>query len=322
MTDLITVIVPIYNAEKSIAQCVDSILAQKYCNLEVLLINDGSTDNSLAKCYEYANKDKRVRVMDKPNSGVSDTRNLGIMNAKGDYIAFVDADDRVDSEMYSKMHQQAVLTSADLLFCYFYEEINGITCKKNERALKRVVYGKDLRPMFSTKNNVMGSVWRILIKSSLCKTLSFNEKVKLEEDKLFVLEAIAKAEKMAIVEDFLYYYKLNVSVNKYYSDNLFEEKKYLYFCESKFFDCLPIGAVKAEKYRIYLKTAMSVLYNSNDYQQDMKRLRNDTFFKEAQKWVYLKNYIANESMRNGIKAILLKLGMYKLLKSIITRSKM
>ena len=92
----ITVIVPVYNTEKYLRRCVDSILAQTFTDFELLLVNDGSTDGSGAICDEYAQKDSRVRVFHKENGGVSSARNIGIDNAQGDWITFIDSDDRIE----------------------------------------------------------------------------------------------------------------------------------------------------------------------------------------------------------------------------------
>ena len=95
MNKLISVIVPVYNAEKYLKECVESLINQTYINLEIILINDGSTDNSIQICNEYADYDSRIIVVDKLNEGVSKTRNLGIEIAKGDFITFVDSDDYI-----------------------------------------------------------------------------------------------------------------------------------------------------------------------------------------------------------------------------------
>ena len=92
-TPIISVIIPVYNAERYLASCIDSVLAQKGCDFEILLINDGSADHSLEICNDYASRDTRIRVFDKPNGGVSSARNLGLDNAVGEWITFLDSDD-------------------------------------------------------------------------------------------------------------------------------------------------------------------------------------------------------------------------------------
>ena len=94
----ISIIVPVYNAEKYIGTCIDSILKQTYQNFELLLINDGSSDNSLEVLNQYSKKDKRIRVIDQKNIGVAKTRNKGIQLARGEYIAFIDNDDYIDED--------------------------------------------------------------------------------------------------------------------------------------------------------------------------------------------------------------------------------
>lgn len=98
MKDLISVIVPVYNVEPFISSCLDSLSKQIYQNFEVLLVNDGSTDNSGAICREYADRDSRFHYFEKENAGVADARNFGIERSKGDYITFVDSDDWVTEE--------------------------------------------------------------------------------------------------------------------------------------------------------------------------------------------------------------------------------
>ena len=92
---LISIIIPIYNAEKYLARCIDSILSQRVEDFELLLVNDGSKDNSLSICNDYAQRDSRIKVYDKPNGGVSSARNCGLDNASGEYVMFVDADDKL-----------------------------------------------------------------------------------------------------------------------------------------------------------------------------------------------------------------------------------
>ena len=101
MEKLISVIVPVYNVEEYVEKCVLSIINQTYKNLEIILVDDGSTDNSGKICDEIAIKDNRIKVIHKKNGGLSDARNVGIDIAKGDYLGFVDSDDYIDPDMYS-----------------------------------------------------------------------------------------------------------------------------------------------------------------------------------------------------------------------------
>ena len=123
MKDKISVIVPIYNMENYLKRCVESILNQTYTNLEIILVDDGSTDSSLEICRYFENKDKRVRVYTKENSGLSASRNFGVERATGVYIGFVDSDDYIEAEMYEKLYNliidfQAEVAECNLKICY------------------------------------------------------------------------------------------------------------------------------------------------------------------------------------------------------------
>lgn len=125
MKPTISIIVPVYNVEAHLRACLDSILAQTFSNFEVLLINDGSTDNSGMICDEYSERDDRVKVIHKNNGGVSSARNAGTKSACGDFIAFVDGDDWLDPDIYSKLYQLCIETNSDISICRLGRQING-----------------------------------------------------------------------------------------------------------------------------------------------------------------------------------------------------
>lgn len=116
---LVSVIVPIYNAQDHIARCVESIRRQTYKNLEILLLNDGSKDVSLEVCKMYANVDPRIVLIDKANSGVAATRNMGLREAKGKYLQFVDADDTIQPYATEMLVQRAEENGADLVIAHY-----------------------------------------------------------------------------------------------------------------------------------------------------------------------------------------------------------
>ena len=116
----ISVIVPVYNAKKYLHQCVESILSQSFADFELLLVNDGSTDGSGAICDEYVQKDSRVRVLHKENGGVSSARNLGLDNARGEWISFVDADDWLELNMYESLYKSATEEESEIVYSDFY----------------------------------------------------------------------------------------------------------------------------------------------------------------------------------------------------------
>lgn len=131
----LSIIVPIYNVEKYLKKCIDSILEQTYKNLEIILIDDGSTDNSGKICDEYENKDCRIKVIHKKNGGLSDARNYGISIATGDYLGFIDSDDVIDRDMYEILYEKITQYNADIAICGFKKFFEGenIEYKKSEK---------------------------------------------------------------------------------------------------------------------------------------------------------------------------------------------
>lgn len=121
----VSVIVPVYNSRKYLKECIESIINQDLEEIELILVNDGSTDNSLDICQKYAMKDSRIKIIDKPNGGVSSARNAGILAASGEYIGFVDSDDWIQSEMYSNMYKNIKETGSDICICNYIEESFG-----------------------------------------------------------------------------------------------------------------------------------------------------------------------------------------------------
>ena len=116
---VVSIIVPVYNTEKFLHRCIDSILTQTYTDFELLLIDDGSKDSSGTICDEYAAKDVRVRVFHKENGGVSSARNMGLDNARGEWITFVDSDDWIDDNYLEALYGACIVSGSDIVFCGF-----------------------------------------------------------------------------------------------------------------------------------------------------------------------------------------------------------
>lgn len=134
--DLISVIVPVYKVERYLCRCVDSIIAQTYTNLQIILVDDGSPDGSGAICDDYAAKDPRITVIHKENGGLSDARNAGLGAARGSYIGFVDSDDYISVDMYEKLYKAIVACNADMSVCNFrYVDENGNNMEERNNAL-------------------------------------------------------------------------------------------------------------------------------------------------------------------------------------------
>ena len=159
----ISIIVPIYNMEKLMHKCIDSILAQTFTDFECLLIDDGSTDGSSTICDEYAQIDSRVKVFHKPNGGLSDARNYGLERAQGEYTIFADPDDWVDAEGLDQLYQKAIETNADMVICdaYSNDAYHQSYVKQEPSSLNHFEVIKDLL------TRINGYTWNKLIRRAL-----------------------------------------------------------------------------------------------------------------------------------------------------------
>lgn len=196
---VISIIIPVYNGEGYLQKCIESIQKQTYSDIEIILINDGSTDNSGRICDEFTGKDKRIKVIHKKNEGVSIARNIGIQEAKGEYIGFVDCDDYLESAMYEKLLKSIVRNKADMAICNYsnneYFNLEKETLNQNE-----------LFDLILDKDKFRGYPWNKLYKSELLKNLNFNKSISLCEDLLFNCEYVTRCKKISIIDEKLYNY--------------------------------------------------------------------------------------------------------------------
>jgi glycosyltransferase involved in cell wall biosynthesis len=206
MKELISIIVPVYNAQNYIEKCVNSIISQSYKNIEIILVDDGSTDRSPLILDNYAKLDSRIRVIHKTNGGVSDTRNCGLDAAKGDYIGFIDADDWVDVKMYENLHNYLSIHEADISCCSYYNEFENYTTKTINFRKDRIFNRNE-----SLTNFLEGSfgraVWNKLFRKSILKH-RFDTGMSVGEDSYFFYQAIKNSDKMVFISKPLYHYVL------------------------------------------------------------------------------------------------------------------
>lgn len=209
--DLISIIVPIYNVEKYLDKCIKSIVVQTYYNIEIILINDGSTDGSLNICKKWKNKDKRITLLDCQHNGVSEARNIGIKKATGKYISFVDSDDYIDKRFIEKMYNKLTTAKCEIVQCGF-EKINNegkvlerSRYKKNEIKPKNEVL-KEIDSVHHVENVVL---WNKLYLASLFKDLEFPFG-RINEDEFITYKLFYKCSNIAIINEYLYYYRYNI----------------------------------------------------------------------------------------------------------------
>ena len=198
---LITVIVPVYNIEPYIKECLDSISAQTYRNIEILAVNDGSTDQSKAVMEVCAFEDERLSILDKPNGGLSDARNYGILYAKGEYICFIDGDDTIAPD-YVELLVQAVQDDADIAVCdmeYVYEDGHREFSSGGDFVSASV---KEMPSLIRINNSACNKLYR----TSLFRDVLF-PKGKLYEDLATVPIQIFRSAKVVKVNKPLYFYR-------------------------------------------------------------------------------------------------------------------
>lgn len=208
--DLISIIVPVYNMEQYLERCMNSIWQQTYTNLEIILVDDGSTDQSPQMCDEYARKDTRIKVVHKQNGGLSDARNAGLAIASGAYIGYVDSDDWIEPDMYEKMHEACIEHDAQVAICRYAQVYkdhtvqggNGkVTAFDKEELLRIYIGGHDDYIIYN-------SVWSKLFARELVDGVQF-PKGKNSEDIMYTTKAFCKANRGVYIDTCLYDYVLD-----------------------------------------------------------------------------------------------------------------
>lgn len=257
---LISIIVPVYNVEKYLKRCIDSLVKQTYKNLEIILINDGSTDNSGYLCNEIIKEDSRVKVVHKKNGGLSSARNTGLKIAKGRYITFIDSDDWIELDTYEYCVKLIKSNQADCI------EFNTIMVQNNKRIIQKkeklkIFEGKDILYYYMISSTKTGnySVCCCLFPRDAIKKLQFREG-KVNEDIDFKYKALKNCKKLVISNLYKYYYfqsgdSLSTGGLKKKDFDLYDASEILYklTCDENYKDIAFLGKVKKRR------TAFSLL---------------------------------------------------------------
>lgn len=246
----LSIIIPIYNGENYIANTINSVLNSSYQNLEILLIDDGSTDHSLEICQKRAIKDSRIKVYHKENEGIAHTRNYGLKHATGDYIGFCDQDDEISSDMYLKMMQRIFTDNSQAAICGCYRKKKDgrkVAFEKYTDALynKKLIHDKLLFPMLfkgfdlyeNKEISIYTAIWKCIISRQLIieKAMSFQGFVNYEDDFIMLLQLFLHAENISTLSDILYYWNTNIysemhrCIKTYINDLTTRQKKLMNF---------------------------------------------------------------------------------------------
>lgn len=210
--DLISIIIPVYNAELTLERCLNSVIAQTYKNWEAIIVDDGSTDLSAQICEKFKNADNRVYYIKQQNLGVSEARNNGINKAQGKYISFLDADDYLESNYFETMQNVMKKESTDICICQNY----NVTPNFNIDCTK--LFTKIPKQITTIKSNEYDffsplshwTVWGVLYKKEIIGDLSFRKDLFVGEDTYFLSEAIKKANKITFIDNRLLYYVISL----------------------------------------------------------------------------------------------------------------
>lgn len=210
---LVSVIVPIYNVEKYLSESLDSLIAQSYTNLEIILVDDGSPDNCGKICDEYSISDSRIKVIHKKNGGVSSARNAGIEVSTGEWIYFMDSDDVIDKELINEALNTALKDGTDMCFFDYNSGLGKISVKQRaieseENIFKNVESIETLSLYFSK----MGNIWDFITKAELIRNkIKFDETISLFEDDLFKFQIYGQIKSYSYLHKELYHYRIRSS---------------------------------------------------------------------------------------------------------------
>lgn len=331
---LVSIIVPFYNCEKHVSLCVRSLTLQLLSNVELIFVNDGSTDSTGVLLDEAAKADSRIKVIHKSNGGPGSARALGIKAATCQYIGFADADDKISPELYSTLYAHANQYGADIAICGFYNVIDELTHPTEDEGIK-LLGGKALITGDETGNiinlileeRLFASLWNRLYSRQflLINNIAMPTDIRLHEDMLFNILALKYAKKIAVVDKPLYYYHIgdNSSVSKKYNSSLFDEierlsTRLLISCTTSYHDKINLLTFK----RIIYALRVCINSDNQDVNNECNRILKSSFNRKFLKKIsYSILYEAHSGYDRYIKNILLlfaiKMHMLFLLKIVL-----
>lgn len=280
MNELVSIVVPVYNVEEYLMRCVDSLTTQTYKNIEIILVDDGSTDKSGDICDYYEREDIRVRVLHQNNGGQSKARNEALKIARGDYYCFVDSDDYVPCNYVEKLYNLLKDNDADLSMCEFTmftgERADGSFDNPKESVIKEYDNVELIKNMHTVAGELYVVMWGKLFKKELVKGIQFPEG-RICEDLAVLYKMYDRVKKAVYCNDIMYYYYRNnknsstYSINKKFYDDVFmaleEEITYM---ESNRKELLEYPK---KTYMYWLFDYYKKLYNNHD-EINLKELHN------------------------------------------------
>lgn len=331
MDCLVTVIIPIYNVEKYLDRCIESIVNQTYKNLEIILVDDGSPDNCPLMCDEWAKKDGRIKVVHKQNAGLGMARNTGIENATGKYIFFFDSDDYVDTTIVEKCVLSAEKYGADAVI-YGRSEVydDGRIVAKALKPTKEVFTSQEvtselLPAMFTYDMGFGVSAWGKMFSLDIFRKFNLrfvSEREIISEDAYFALEFFSRIKTASIVNESLYfYYKRGDSLSRVFradrhsKNDIFYQKSMDYIKSAD----LPrnVATHFTARYHMYVIAAMKQLLSS-----DLPKKEKNVYLKEMFRSTVLRGSLTSDTLGVHTKNLrlfftLLRFKMYPLCRAML-----
>lgn len=224
----ISIIIPMYNAEKYIARCLESVINQSFNDIEIIIVNDGSTDKSLEICRKYAEVDERIVILNKENNGVSVARNQGMNVATGEYVMFVDSDDWIDESMCQDLYKRISECNADICFCNNIKEYGNkseyIDFGDSKDVINLSLIEEKDKKIAHRRETFRGPCAKLYKRSIIIdNNITFKRELAIGEDLVFNLEYLKYCEKMVVEKKFLYHYRVNLySETKRYRENAWD----------------------------------------------------------------------------------------------------
>lgn len=309
MNPKVSVIVPIYNVEKYLERCLESLLNQSLQEIEIILIDDGSTDNSRLICDKYAKQDNRIIVVHKQNQGLGMARNTGLELASGEYVVFIDSDDFIEKNAYQEMYDMIKAENAEMLITNYYEYVTR-TCKKKEMRTicdAKTVEGEKIKnlacqmvgssPFGKNEDDIGMSVWKNMYFRKFIeenRIRFYSEREYVSEDAIFQLMSVPKMKKVMLSTNCYYYYcqNDNQSLSTTFRESKFEEYKKLYQKEYELLKTNRI--VEAGKYyiattflgniRAHIKQLSLSQYSKKKKKELIEKIEKDTMVQTVLEW--------------------------------------
>lgn len=209
---MVSIVVPVYNAEKYLEDCLISLVDQTYENIEIILVDDGSVDDSGRICDCWAEKDDRIIVYHKKNEGVSATRNFGIQRARGKFLMFVDADDMLVLNAVEYMVKEMIKNNSELVVCKYQSQDYKKNIRESNLRIELLLKEDYLREMMIPEKNIAAFVYNRLYLTQIImeKNIRFNQNVQVCEDTLFNYEYMKFIKNVVFINNALYFYRINV----------------------------------------------------------------------------------------------------------------